>query len=82
MNGSADLIPDDLWEYVAPLLPARPPRRCRCPGWLPMDDRAALRGVVYVLCGSVSRRAAPTEQTGRSGVSAWRRFRDCEPLCL
>ncbi|MFF3787876.1 hypothetical protein ACFYY7_42490, partial [Streptomyces sp. NPDC001933] len=24
---SADLVPDDLWERIAPLLPVRPPRR-------------------------------------------------------
>lgn len=50
----ADLVPDDLWERVAPLLPARPARRHRYPGRLPVDDRAALRGIVYVLCKSVS----------------------------
>ncbi|WP_324605855.1 transposase, partial [Streptomyces sp. NRRL B-24484] len=46
---SDDLVPDDLWERVAPLLPPRPPRRHRHPGRLPADDRAALRGIVYVL---------------------------------
>lgn len=45
---SADLVPDDLGERVAPLLPVRPPRRYRNPGRLPADDRAALRGIVYV----------------------------------
>ncbi|MFE7356756.1 IS5/IS1182 family transposase, partial [Streptomyces sp. NPDC057543] len=29
---SADLVPDDLWERIAPLLPPRPPRRHRYPG--------------------------------------------------
>ncbi|MGW7753889.1 transposase [Streptomyces violaceusniger] len=48
-------MPDDLWECVAPLLPARPPRRERYPGRLPVDDRTALRGIVYVLCKGVSR---------------------------
>ncbi|MBV1940535.1 IS5 family transposase [Streptomyces sp. NPDC060006] len=73
---SADLVPDDLWERVAPLLPARPPRRRRYPGRLPADDRAALRGIVYVLCKSVSWRDVPAEQVGCSGVTAWRRLRD------
>ncbi|MGW0548507.1 transposase [Streptomyces altiplanensis] len=71
-----------MWEYVTPLLPARPPRRRGYPGRLPVDDRAALRSIVYVLCKSVSRRAVPAEQVGCSGVSAWRRFRDCGPFCL
>jgi transposase len=44
-----DLVPDSLWEQVAPLLPARAPRRRRFPGRLPVDDRVALAGIVYVL---------------------------------
>ncbi|MYV93990.1 IS5 family transposase [Streptomyces sp. SID1034] len=72
----ADLVPDDLWERVAPLLPARPARRHRYPGRLPADDRAALRGIGYVLCKGVSWRDVPSEQVGCSGVTAWRRLRD------
>ncbi|WP_162869973.1 IS5 family transposase [Kitasatospora cineracea] len=71
-----DLVPDDLWERVAPLLPPRPPRRHRHPGRLPADDRAALRGIVYVLCKSVSWQDVPAERTGCSGITAWRRLRD------
>lgn len=73
---SADLVSDDLWERVAPLLPARAPRRHRYPGRLPADDRAALRGIVYVLRKSVSWRDVPAELVGCSGVTAWRRLRD------
>ncbi|MET7584765.1 IS5 family transposase [Streptomyces microflavus] len=73
---SDDLVPDDLWERVAPLLPPRPPRRHRYPGRLPTDDRAALRGIVYVLRKNVSWRDVPAERTGCSGVTAWRRLRD------
>jgi transposase len=43
---------------------------------VPVDDRAALRGIVYVLCKSVSWRDVPAEQVGCSGVTAWRRLRD------
>ncbi|MFD3808919.1 transposase, partial [Streptomyces sp. NPDC058619] len=56
---SVDLVPDDLWERVALLLPVRPPRRHRYPGRLPADDRAALRGIVYVLRKGVSWRDVP-----------------------
>ncbi|GGY05658.1 hypothetical protein GCM10010358_68890 [Streptomyces minutiscleroticus] len=73
---SADLVPDDLWERMAPLLPARPPRRHRYPGRLPVDDRTALRGIVYVLRKGVSRADVPSERIGCSGVTAWRRLRD------
>ena len=41
-----------------------------------MNDRAALRGIVYVLCKGVSWRDVPAEQVGCSGVTAWRRLRD------
>jgi transposase len=44
-----DLVPDSLWERVAPLLPARPTRRLRLPGRKRVDDRAALVGIVFVL---------------------------------
>ncbi|WP_189272096.1 transposase [Kitasatospora griseola] len=71
-----DLVPDDLRERVAPLLPPHPPRRRRYPGRLPADDRAAFRGIVYVLCKGVSRRDVPAERTGCSGVTAWRQLRD------
>lgn len=71
-----DLVPDDLWERVAPLLPPRPPRRRRYPGRLPADDRAALRGIVYVLCKGVTWADVPTERIGCSGVTCWRRLRD------
>ncbi|MFE5993085.1 IS5 family transposase [Streptomyces sp. NPDC056453] len=73
---SADLVPDDLWDRVVPLLPARSARRHRYPGRLPVDDRFALRGIVYVLCKGVSWRDVPAEQVGCSGVTAWRRLRD------
>ena len=71
-----DLVPDDLWERVAPLLPPRSPRRRRYPGRLPTDDRAALRGIIYVLCKGVSWADVPTERIGCSGVTSWRRLRD------
>ncbi|MFV5995809.1 transposase [Streptomyces sp. NPDC056231] len=54
---------------MAPLLPVRPPRKHRHPGGLPVDDRAALRGIVYVLCKSASWRDVPAERVG------WRRNR-------
>ncbi|MEW2163855.1 IS5 family transposase [Streptomyces sp. NPDC007084] len=71
-----DLVPDDLWDRVAPLLPPRPPRRRRYPGRLPVEDRAALRGIVYVLRKGVSWADVPAERIGCSGVTAWRRLRD------
>ncbi|MGW2189386.1 IS5 family transposase [Streptomyces sp. NPDC001719] len=71
-----DLVSDGLWERIAPLLPPRPPRRRRYPGRLPADDRAALRGIIYVLCKGVTGADVPAERTGCSGVTSWRRLRD------
>ncbi|MEU0738837.1 IS5 family transposase [Streptomyces sp. NPDC006134] len=76
MRVSDDLVPDDLWDRVAPLLPPRPPRRRRYPGRLPTDDRAALRGIVYVLRTGVTWAHVPAETIGRSGVTCRRRLRD------
>ncbi len=45
-------------QRVAQPLPPRPPGRHRYPRWLPTADRAALRGIVYVLCNSVVPHAA------------------------
>ncbi len=44
-----ELVPDGLWERVAPLLPPPKPRRHRYPGRRPIDDRAVLAGIVFVL---------------------------------
>lgn len=71
-----DLVPDDLWEQVAPLLPAAPERRHRFPGRLRVPDRTALAAVLYVLRTGVAWRDVPAETVGCSGVTAWRRLRD------
>ncbi|KWX05871.1 transposase [Carbonactinospora thermoautotrophica] len=69
-------IPDDLWERVAPLLPPHLPRRRRHPGRLPVDDRTALAGIIYVLCKGVAWRDVPASVVGCSGVTCWCRLRD------
>ncbi|MEU5015561.1 IS5 family transposase [Streptomyces sp. NPDC021749] len=71
-----DLVPDDLWERVAPLLPPVPERRRRCPGRLRVPDRTALAGILYVLRTGVAWRDVPAETVVCSGVTAWRRLRD------
>ncbi|WP_446447309.1 transposase [Streptomyces adustus] len=72
----ADLVPDDLWERAAPLLPPAPERRRRHPGRLRVPDRAALAGALYLLRTGVAWRDVPAEIVGCSGVTAWRRLRD------
>ncbi|MEY6567905.1 transposase, partial [Streptomyces albidoflavus] len=65
----ADLVPDALWERVAPLLPPPPERRRRHPGRLRVPDRTALAGVLYVLRTGVAWRDMPVERVGCSGVT-------------
>jgi len=72
----ADLVSDDLWERIAALLPTRPARRHRHPGRLPVPDRVALAGIIYVLRKGVAWRDVPIQVVGCSGVTAWRRLRD------
>ena len=71
-----ELVPDGLWERVAPLLPPPKPRRRRYPGRRPIDDRAALAGIVFVLRTGIAWTQLPTSLVGCSGVTCWRRLRD------
>ncbi|GHC84355.1 hypothetical protein GCM10010349_69320 [Streptomyces flavofungini] len=72
----ADLVSDDLWERVVPLLPPAPARRRRHPGRPRVPDRAALAGIMYVLRTGVAWRDVTAESVGCAGVTAWRRLRD------
>lgn len=73
---SGDLVPDGLWERMAPLLPPPPERRHRHPGRLRVPGRVALAGIVYVLRKGVAWRDVPAPVVGCSGMTAWRRLRD------
>jgi transposase len=68
------LVPDDLWEAIAPLLPKEPPQpkggRPRVP------NRAALAGIVFVLRTGCPWRLLPKALGCGSGVTCWRRLRD------
>lgn len=69
------LVPDELWEVVEPLLPkhkARPGKR----GRPPVDDRACLTGIVFVLQSGIPWWMLPKEMGCGSGVTCWRRLRD------
>src|SRR5215469_9634738 len=69
------LVPDEFWEVVQPLLPrhrAGPGKR----GRPPVDDRACLTGIVFVLSSSIPWEMLPQEMGCGSGVTCWRRLRD------
>ena len=68
-----DLLPDALWTEIEPLLPPPPPRT-RKGGRPPVDNRAALRGIIFVNRTGIPWQALPTEAFGVSGSSCWRRF--------
>ncbi len=69
-------MPDGLWARVEPLLPPPRPRRRRYPGRRPVDDRAALAGIMFVLKTGIAWNQLPTSLVGCSGVTCWRRLRD------
>jgi transposase len=62
-----DVVPDPLWDRVAPLLPPHPARRYRYPGRKRADDRAALAGIVFVLKTGIAGNQLPRAVSGCSG---------------
>ena len=74
-----DLTPDlteELWAAIRPHLPPRPAYRPK--GGRPFcDDRAALRGILYLLREGCKWQKIPSAALGcPSGSTCWRRFRD------
>ena len=68
------LITDELWEVIEPLLPKPAPKPKG--GRPPLENRAALRGIVFVLKTGIPWVDLPTEMGCGSGVTCWRRLRD------
>jgi transposase len=69
------LVDDELWAIIAPLLPehqAKPGQR----GRPPVDDRAALTGILFVLKSGIPWEMLPVEMGCGSGMTCWRRLRD------
>ena len=68
------LVPDELWMIIEPLLPLEPPKpnggRPRVP------DRAALAGIIFVLKSGIPWGMLPKGLGFGSGVTCWRRLRD------
>lgn len=70
------LLPDALWELVEPLLPPPKPRRFRCPGRKPVDNRKVLTGILFVLKTGIPWQDLPVEMGCGCGMTCWRRLRD------
>jgi transposase len=71
MAGS-QLVDDELWELVKPLIPDHTPQRTGRPR---VSDRTAFTAIVFVLVTGVPWRLVP-QQIGCSGVTAWGRLRE------
>ena len=67
------LVTDELWAVVEPLLPKQ--RRSRKGGRPPVPNRAALRGILFVLQTGIPWAYLPQEMGCGSGVTCWRRLR-------
>jgi transposase len=71
-----ELVTDELWEVIEPLLPEEPPKP---KGGRPrIDDRAALTGILFVLKSGIPWEMLPQEMGCGSGMSCWPRLKECQ----
>ena len=68
------LVSDELWAILAPLLPPEAPKPKG--GRPPVDPRAALTGILFVLKSGIPWEMLPAEMGCGSGMTCWRRLRD------
>ena len=72
---AVELLPDELWHEIEPLLPPPPPPSPKG-GRPPVGHRAALTGILFVLRTGCQWQMLPITAFGVSGSSCWRRLRD------
>ena len=73
------ILDDELWQIIEPLLPKKK-RRFRYPGRKSLDDRAVLRGILFVLKSGIAWEDLPQEMGCGSGMTCWRRLRDWQKV--
>lgn len=70
-----ELLNDELWALVEPLLPPQKSRRTFRDGRKPKPHRAVLEAILFVLKTGIPWEELPP-QFGMSGMTCWRRLRD------
>ncbi|WP_397293185.1 IS5 family transposase [Pandoraea sputorum] len=65
-----------LWALIEPLLPPPKPRRQKYPGRLPVSNRAALNGILFVFKTGIHWCDLSTKLGFGSEQTCWRRLRD------
>jgi transposase len=70
------LLDDHIWHAIEGIFPPPKPRRSRCPGRHPLENRRTLNGILYVLKTGIPWEALPVEMDYGSGVTCWRRLRE------
>ena len=68
-----ELVSDELWGLIEPLLP--PPRPRPKGGRRPVPHRTALTGIIFVLKSGIPWEMLPQEMGCGSGMTCWRRLR-------
>ncbi len=69
-----ELVTDEMWEVIEPLLPEEPPKP---KGGRPrIDDRAALTGILFVLKCGIPWEMLPQQMGCGSGMTCWRRLKE------
>ena len=69
-----ELVPDELWKRIEPLLPAHPARPKG--GRRRLSDRKVLTGIVFVLKTGIAWEDLPREMGCGSGMTCWRRMHE------
>lgn len=69
-----DLVDDELWSVIEPLLPTPRRRQRRHPGRKPLDNRKVLSGILFVLMSGIPWEMLPKEMGCGSGMTCWRRL--------
>lgn len=69
-----EILPDDLWMFIEPLLPPDKPPRSN--GRPPIPNRNVLTGILFVLYTGIPWEYLPQELGCGSGMTCWRRLRD------